>query len=55
MVILKKLQELAGREVIYVLGDSSYKIKLRELKKFKDFEIEVVHYVDTKLVDKSIV
>ena len=38
LVVLKKLQELASREVIYVLGDSSYKIKLRELKKFKDFE-----------------
>jgi len=36
--VLKKLQELANREVIYVLGDSSYKIKLNELKKYKEFE-----------------
>jgi len=38
LIVLKKLQELANREVIYVLGDSSYKIKLNELKKFKEFE-----------------
>lgn len=46
--MLKKLQSLGERDVIYMLFDKSFKLNLQKLKKFKEFEKELACLVENE-------
>ena len=45
MVLLKQMQCLGQREVIYMLQDRSYKIKLSSIKKYREYQKQMVEYI----------
>jgi serine/threonine protein kinase len=51
MLILKKLDSLEQREVIYMIYDQSFKIKVKDMEKYQEFQREVFSLVKNEMPD----
>ena len=49
LVILKNLQSLSNREIIYMLYDRSFKIAVKNIKKYKEFERELIAFIQKEI------
>jgi hypothetical protein len=49
LIMLKHLQQLGSRDIIYMLYDKSYRLPLKDIKKYREFEKDLAALIEAEM------